>query len=695
MAYNLATSRSGKRESMAQVNDLVVIANGIDSNLAVDLRSAQATKILGIAAPGSGATATAGAAGNVRGYVRYRFRWVDSSTNTISLPSADVTVTANPNLVQVTFNKSAVGSVPARADFWIVERTTAGGSTFYPLNKTSSAEFGTAIATGTYVDNLADATIERRQVLNINQSQPSSGYKFAFSNGRVMWLGGGPLHTFNATINNASATLTGSGFTSAMEGRDFSIDADTDGYTYKVLTFTNATTMTLASNYNGSNQSAAAATIAGQRDTMIFSEPSEPEYFGYATFAGLSNITRYGEDGEPVTAGIGLGGIGVLIAKETRLFLHTYFINPRLRGDRGGDGEIKPLNSRRGALNERCLQRIGSYVYGCDVYGVWRLIPGGEPEDISGPLQNDWRGMNFAQADNFILDWDPALRLLYVLPVEGNITYPDKAYIWDLDNERWIGTREFPLGVTATCRLPDINRMQRLCFFMNISGSASAYGWFLNIGTSGGVPPTVTTLTSTITSGTATTITKTGAGWPTTGEALKGIAVKLVRASDSSEETQIIVSNTATVLTTTAFTGTAPTANDTYILGPIEYSWKTGRLNAGYPSKKKLWKRAYVWILGDTAAVTLKCRVFYDGASSAHSDRLTRSEDGVATTAGKAAVTLDPTAQKFRYYVPLGNENAVDMQFEIYGDLPGKPWQILGPVEIEYDVDDSQPARRT
>src|SRR4026207_2322140 len=51
-------------------------------------------KPLGITVPAAAPTPSSQAAGGLTGVFRYRARWVDSATNTVSLPSAELSVTS-------------------------------------------------------------------------------------------------------------------------------------------------------------------------------------------------------------------------------------------------------------------------------------------------------------------------------------------------------------------------------------------------------------------------------------------------------------------------------------------------------------------------------------------------------------------------------------------------------------------------
>lgn len=683
---DLLTGLSAHPPGMAQLGDVVVVMNGHDANKIVDTRTGD-DKNLGLAAPTAAPTGASAAGTTLSGLYRWRVRWKDASTGTISLPSAEYTATPAGNDWTIT----RPGSPDSRATHWILERTTQGGRVFYPVNLTTALPDGTAIATTTFEDEVSDLTLRNRQELPETQGQPPTLFNKVIANGPYLHAFGGRVHEVAIGVTDTDATVTSSaGFTAAMVGQDLTVVEDGAAKTYKIASFTDTSNIELAEAYSGTTGSKTGR-ITGPRDYEGWCEPNQAEYWGTLNYSGtLSNQVRIGDDGEPLTAGVALGlGLGVLLAKPTRLYLHRYSQSPNPPWE-GGDGQIVPMSSRRGAFGDRCMYAVDGIIYGMDQFGIWRLTPPSEPVEIGGPIKLDWKVLNQNQADNFHIGYDPAERWLYFFVVRVGETLPKLAYIFDLERGDWIGTREWDLAVTCTAILPDLNGVLRMTLYHEKPTGGAAYAWFNGIGYGMGVPPTVTT-TGTATGGSSTTIVNSSASFPTSGEALKGIPVTLVRAADASEETQAIISNTGTTLTTTAFTGTAPTSGDTYVIGPVKAQYKSGRI-AIDPTRKKKFKGLWIWLVHDSNAVDLKCRVYLDGSSTAFSDRAVAiAEDGVTAAASGAAVTLDPGATNtqsgniHRYNIPVG-KNGNDIQIELYSIVSGPPWQVLA-IELDFDPD--------
>ena len=682
----------------AQLGDGVLMSNGHNPNQWLDLRT-HSSKVLGLAAPGAAPT-KADAAGVLTGAYIWRVRWWDQSTQTISLPSAELSDT----MAAETPTLTVPGSAPSRCTHWIIERTTAGGRVFYPVNQSSAAPDGTAIGTTTYADSVTDATIRNRQAYPSNQGQPTE-HAFCFANGAVLFMGGGRLYSGTCSCTSGAAAVSaGTGFVAAMVGDDLVWDEDSDGIQYRISAFGSASTLTLATNLSGSTKSAKAFVSSSIRDWIAWCEPGQGEYWGSALLGGgLSNTLRIGDDGQPLTSGVGLGQAGALFAKESKLYRLAYQLNPQLTGVGNGDGRLIPLQSRRGAFGFRSMRRIENYVYGVDHAGVWRAEAGGEPVEIGGAIIGDWGDLYMYRRSRFHIGWDPTEKMLYVFVCTGTDAYPKVAYLWDLVDEKWVGTKTWPYGIPDTFEASDLTGQMRMCF-SSAPKTGSVYNrfWMNGIGYTLGVN-TGESLRGTCSASSGAAAVG-GGPWGTAGtEGTVANAVTVTKASTGTIETQIVISQTALVLTTTSFTSITPASGDTYVVGLLNASMKSGRIVID-PTRKKYFKRAYVRMMYDTGAIKVNVRVYYDGSTTAFSDRVVAlTADGVTAAATTAAMQLDPTSQEHRYYIPLGNQWADDIQLEFYSHqvgnqttatTVGNPWQIVD-VAIEYDLDDNDdPAKK-
>lgn len=488
------------RYHFAQVNEVLVASSGHEATQVINTRTGTAYD-LGIPAP-TAAPTNSNAAGALTGTFIYRVRWRDASTSTNSLASATLTLTLSAQTPTIT----RPGSPPSRATHWILERTTNGGATYYPVNRTTSAPNGTAIASTTYADTTADATLRARTSLPDTQGVPVP-YRFPFSNQQRIFFGGGRVHRVTATLTNSSTAVTGgSDFNAYMVGQDLSADGDLDGVTYPITAYGSATALTLGTAYAGTT-GGKTITISGRRDIGAWSEANRPEEFGSAELSpnGLSNEIQIGSDGEPLTGGVGLGVQGVLWTKLNRMFFHYYTLNPNTVT---GDGRLVEVPIRRGACAPKAVRYIDGWIYGIDLTGIWRMKPGGVPEDISGPISNDWKSnqLYFGAADNWFVSYHPVDRTVYFWVTLNTDDYPRHSYVWSIEREAWVGTMPTDLKVTSDVILPDSRGILRMCLYNKSTSGAGSYLWSHGIGVARGADKAQSSpLYGTVTSSTSTT----------------------------------------------------------------------------------------------------------------------------------------------------------------------------------------------
>jgi hypothetical protein len=678
--YNVLTGRTAAhRDSFLQVGDSVLILNGHDANKLLDMRKGTAGDC-GLSICAAPAVAD-GAAGVVTGSVRYRCRWVDQSNGAMSAPGAETAHTTTDKTITVT---KPTGTPPARATHWIVERTTDGGRVFWPVNRSSAAPYGAALSDATVSDNVSDSTLRNRQGLSDNQGVLPVAARFGWASRRRGFVWGRRTHVVTATVTNGNTAVTGgSGFTTAMVGQDLAVVGDVDGKTYRVAAYVSASALTLAENYAGTTGSKTVA-ISGAGDVLQWSEPNDLDSWGiYDAIGQPGNRLTVGDDGEAGRGGCGLGDDGELLAKRTRLFVLRWGLDP---DPVLGDGRLVALPVRRGCVGPMALRFINGYAYGIDYRGIWRMAPGGLPVEIGAAISHEWRRtnrLNWLKQDNWHIGYDPANRQVWFFVCEGSDTYPKRAWVWDEDADMWIGARTFHLGCTCTIELPDTHGIPRMVCYFEASGSAASYARMQGLGVSRGA--NVSLRNGTVTSGGASSLACTGAGWTVNGAA--GAAVTLVRAAGT-EETQTVVSNTADTLTTTAWTGAAPIAGDTFRIGSIPARYRTGRLTCGDSSRKKQFTELWVWTKYKSAAQPFKIKARFDGNATPTTDFQTLNEDGVSATAAVAGHTIDPTVFRHRFRIPLHELYHTDMQLEILSDNAGDPWEIMG-LKVLYRWDDA------
>lgn len=688
----LTGRRAEHRDFFAQLGNTVAICNGHGKNYVYSTVKRTAY-VMGLTAPEAAPTGASDGAGVLNGTYKWRVRWKDSNTGTISLPSAEYTASPATNKWEITI---PTGTPPARATHWIIERTKDDGSFWFPLNVTASAPHGTAIATTTYEDNTEDDIIAVRITISETQGVLPP-YRFCFANGARVFFLGGVVHRPACTLTNAATTCTSAdgGFTADMVGWMLSVPSDADGRSYRIAAFVSADSVTLESNYEGTTGTKTTAVAGPQRNRVAWSEAGAIEHGGEAEVGLLSNEMEVG-GGEPLISGAGLGDVGTLYAKEHQLWLHTHKFDPKVGI---GDGDLQPVATIRGAIGPHCLRYIDGYVYGVDHRGIWRMATGGRatPDEIGAELANDWQTdtLDFEKGDLWHIGHDPQTRTVWFFVSRVGDTYPQKAYIYDLATGKWIGDPVFPWGVPCSIELPDDNGALRLCIYNAAVAGAPSCLWLTGMGNAYGSPTTAVTVNGTATAGAATTLTDALATFYTSGQKLKGVEVLKVAAANGAIESRIIEDNTATVLTVSVAWDTNPVAGDTYHVAPIRARIETGRIPLGTPERKGQYKSLWVWMRNKAAAVGLKVKMFYDGEETADTDFAEAlNEDGVTRAAAGEHFTLNSAAtDKHRFEIPLGRTDANDVKLELSSDAAGVPWEVLD-MALSGDVDNSREPRK-
>lgn len=689
-------SYAGYREHFAVVGDNVIITNGHENNKIYSLAN-DSFQDCGITAPTTAnfdtTEVTNNGAGVVNGTVRYRIRWKDSNTGTLSLGSASVEHTPVNNTVRLTLADSA----HARATHWIIERTLSNGTVYYAVNVDSDNPHGTLVGTTTYDDNLSDETLGARHAYNENQGVLAP-YKWCFVNQGRVFFGGRKVHTVSADMTNGSASVSsGTGFNSNQVDYQLRVPGDADGAVYKVQSVGGATALTLASNYAGTTANKTVQ-ISGPAGKVAWSESDSPEHGGTEEVGALSNEAFINDDGADPTSGVGLGMMGVIYATLNGLYLHRYTLNP---SPIEGDGRLVKLPTTRGAVCFRAMRYIEGSVYGIDQRGIWRWTPGADsvPQEIGSGISNDWssNAINWSTQDNFHIGFDPTEgTILFYICMTGE-THPKSAYIYDLKRQVWRGKKPRGNGTTASIELPFTDLSVRHCFVnqaLSDAASVGSYYWMDGIGQAGGaIEANNTNLVGTPTSGTANTMTSTGAGFDTT-VGLEGVPC-INRYWDSVnsvwvDEVRVISANTGTQITVTSNWGVNPSTTSRYIVGPMAAEYRTGRLGGRYGAIKKKFKFIKFWCKYQSDCIPFRVYGHINGSDLkawTHAQD-NGGEDGIDMEINEQHTVVDPRFANHVYTVSLHDIDAFDMRLVIESDWPGEPWEIYA-MKVCYLLEES------
>jgi hypothetical protein len=259
-----------------------------------------------------------------------------------------------------------------------------------------------------------------------------------------------------------------------------------------------------------------------------------------------------------------------------------------------------------------------------------------------------------------------------------------------LDREEWIGCKTLMGGTPCGIVAEDGVGAERPLFFTEAPSGGKSPAWMDGIGHGQGVDVfTYSNLQGTATGGNTTSVLDAGAAWPTGGDGLASVPVRVVHA-DGTVESGVIASNTGTALTLAFTLAAACAAGDTYSIGVIPAVYRSGRVHGGLPDRKKRFLEAWLWLKYGGSVGPLKLRVYADNAATPSAEiSVSKDEDGVEYVAADPDVQAKPgTADVHRFRVRLPEIWAVDVQLELWSVDAALPWELMN-LRLMWQVDDS------
>lgn len=738
------------RTSICNVGDKVFLTNGWDQAHYLHLKSGL-TFELGIDPPGVPTVTPAApspADFKFTGHFRYRLRLWCPATRTLSLPGDEVTTTGSGSKFTITFPLS-YPSWPLPL-YWVIERTTADGTVFYPVNmyrgelgtqanfvghapnqldQSSLSPDGTLVGTLTFKDVFpSDPAALFPLLMDETQARPPAA-PLCWESGNRLWLAGALeyrpyAHGITLTATNGSATVTcsgGDGFPEAIDGNSYTgavwwISFDDDGVIYPVLSRESATSLTLTKPYAGATgDKTGTVTIGAPGNLVLWSEGPDafgnpqPENFGEATFNGVSNQSFVGNNAR-VLAAAALGQEGGLhrevLAKRDRLYVLTWSADPSFESG----GRIQELAARRGALGSRCLLAVNGIMYGMDHQGMWAMSPGAEPVHLA---DSDFRNhlSDLTQGEEFWIQHAPQINAILFFTVASGSTSTNDCQVYSLDTKRFVGTRFYGANQTAGCTVRDVESFLRSASFGDQTPDNSGQGTDTNvrlrahdIGISDGLT-SETNLnpdedTNVQPDSTSITFQQTLTINPL------GCRLTRLKLSTGQIETVGITGQRDGTLFIEAWTLDTPATLDSiYWVGGILFQWLSGRITCGQPFRKKRFIRLWVrlrakhWLAGGTRANSpLLLKYFIDGRAANNiavpvSDRDANSGELWEQAANSPFAKLlpnDAMGEEMRLAFPLNYAVGQDIQLSIIGADSNIPFEIMAPFLLEYTLEDGQ-----
>ena len=639
---------------------------------------AATTATAGIAGPSQvpatwAPTPTTAAGSLTVGTHKFRYRYLDSSTGWVSEPSNEyVAAVSSAGTAQWTFaidtsgSGNIIRSTDTKVDKIVVEATLAGGAVFY------RAAEGLQTAS-TIVVSIADVTLATQSLPwpgaraeNIGSHLPPPIASIVLSFRGRLWLGGSVVHSEGTVaVTNASTTLTGTGtdWTAALAKptaasftnrvtRLFRVAGD--AVAYEINTRASATSAALVAPYAGSTLSGLSYKIYTRDTSIFYSEPGYPE-----SFPALNYVL--GPESGPLTAIVPHAN-ALMFCSLNGLERFVWTTDPST------DGVKRTIPTTRGALCQEVVVNVEETVYGLDRRGMW-AYSGEAPVAISRPIETLVQRINFAQEAKFTAVWHPKSRMIRWWVALDSATEPHHFLAFDVDRKVWSsGYRDF--ATTSGALVPTTTGSKVLV------GDENGYDWYDEEGTTEGCDGA--SLPQGLVTGTPSTTSIPLSVTLPTSPSLAGTYAY----SEELGESRLVSSNTASTLTTAAFT-TAPSVDTRIHLGRVAAVAKTKAFRA--PRDANFRGRCLTIHFEPLAEVTgtvrrLRVRHYRSWLSTAETNENgARAEVANATfEASSGDWLVDVTAQVGKVTLPLGEGTKSVLEVELEVTDSSVPVKILG-----------------
>ncbi len=633
--YNVVVGPNG-----ANLNNYQYITNDFDRVQVWDGLAAT-TYDAGIAAP---VLAMAGPSSTTTGLCTtgvhlLRYRYLNSlSPGGVyrSNPSGILTYTVSgAGAASLTFTVGVSGNiVPStdpKVDSIVIEMTAAAGTTYYIAATISNAATTTTLSL-TDVTLIAQtlATADTGNDLDLfGHEQPPIGLILTACRDYA-FLGGTSTRTSSVTVTNNSTTITrvsGGAFSDLWGGRLIRIGTDT--VQYEIAT-SNSTTITLLQAYAGSSATPVTATIASKTPNRIY---WSKQYFPESWKPLVRARDMLAGRGDVMTGMADFMGDLWIFGRHS--IQRLVFI------DDPANGELDNTPGEFGVWNQRCLIGVDGALYGWGPNGVW--MAAGRPRWISRPIDTSNAGRLSAYGDLFHGAYDPVAKTLTWWYVDTGDTTPKMAMSFDLAGSRWI-LHPYRQAISASCVAADGNGKLHRVALDSVNGKA----WY-HEGITDGVPSASNGSYTADTGCTTTSIPVTQA-LPTTGNALS----QVVLYRPATDESVVIASNTASIMTTAAF-ATAPAAGESLYAGSIPWEMSTGWFTgAGLQDKKRPVHLAIKMI--PSTAGSVRVYIYTDFSTTPYTFTNPDAQqypEGVTVVDGSSYITVALTCGQGDGFVPI------------------------------------------
>jgi hypothetical protein len=360
--------------------------------------------------------------------------------------------------------------------------------------------------------------------------------------------------TVALTSGSATATGTGTAFTSAMAGRYLYVQGASQAYLIDSVGSGTSLTLSKAAAESVSTTTYAIRPSPSERNSLYFSETDEAESVPRINVIEVQENT---DDDDEITGLMPFGAV-LYVMKNRHCYSLSFVSQPLI------DVSVRMI-SQRGMFNPRCYDFFESTAYVMDSAGCYTMGLGGQSQPISGAIQDLFRDtIDLSKSQWFHVHVDPIRELAYffVAFTGDSGTYPKRALVYNLRTGGW-NTESYFDEIGDAAKLEISGRLQLL-----LGGDRDRV---LLAGQDG--PDMLTAhVRGTATAGGATTLTDSAANFAAFPV---GTPIAIVGGTGQGQ-LRYVASNTSTVITVSSAWTTNPSTDSVYLVGAILYQFKSG-----------------------------------------------------------------------------------------------------------------------
>lgn len=593
---------------------------------------------------------------NSDGVHRFRYRYRDAKTGYISNPSAEERYSGGAAAFSPYMYVTA--SSDAKVTNIILEITTGGGSEFYQYASVANT-------TGSHVIAMLDSAIEAG--VNIDAVYGDYGHEpppvieiMCEHRGRMFAWKRSVRTASNATVTLSSTAVTGTGFptNSAWTGRLMTVAGTTSSY---VIASHTSTTITLASNYAGSTNTAASISVFHpQPDMLYWSRAGFPESWKLATWA--RRVLQGGAD-EPSAMFSAYDTLWLCGQHSIRTF--DYTSDPAA-------ARLSAIPTEMGVYNQQCIVQADGRTFGFGQAGVFEL-QGKVPTRISDDIEEQLSALiDTSQFTDFHGVYDPYERSATWYFTRTGDTSPKDGICYFLESGQWqfVSYRQ-PIRASVTYGSAALPYRPYL---------ADTNGWVWRVGEDRPgdcLPSTMSSGVLTTASASSTTVINIVESLPTGSGDCKGAMLYWPAAG----EARAIASNTTNTITLSSGFTSAPGNGVTLYLGSIDVYLKSDWWMMRSPQHKKRPPYLAIEHLTESTAPDAYVSIYQDLSGTA-TQWTTDSGDSrllgvTATSATVRTIDLQATESAGILYVELPDKFCKYWRWTLTQDEPVGDFKLM------------------